>query len=102
MHLFTTVGFLICNWTSGELFFLPLYFRTLSLYTNCRVLLALGVFRYLLHYVLSYIQYEDVSMKFFGLALVCLFVGLIGLGKFTFLLEVVGSLCSALLLILIL
>ncbi|KAF5473394.1 hypothetical protein F2P56_010006 [Juglans regia] len=36
---------------------------------------------YLLHYLLSYPQYEDASIKCFGLALVCLVVGLIGLGR---------------------
>lgn len=51
---------------------------------------------YLLHYVLSYIQYEDVSMKFVGLALVCLFVGLIGLGRIYLgmhsLIDIIGGL----------
>jgi len=51
---------------------------------------------YLLHYVLSYIQYEDVSMKFVGLALVSLFVGLIGLGRIYLgmhsLIDIIGGL----------
>lgn len=38
--------------------------------------------RYLLHYILSYAQNEDAYLKFGGLALVCLLVSLIGLGKF--------------------
>jgi len=36
---------------------------------------------YLLHYLFSYPQYEDASIKCFGLALVCLVVVLIGLGR---------------------
>lgn len=36
---------------------------------------------YLLHYVLSYTENEDASIKFAGVAIVCLFVGLIGLGR---------------------
>ncbi|XP_062004123.1 lipid phosphate phosphatase delta isoform X2 [Rosa rugosa] len=36
---------------------------------------------YLLHYILSYAQNEDVYVKFAGFALVCLLVGLIGLGR---------------------
>ncbi|XP_050244563.1 disease resistance protein RUN1 isoform X4 [Quercus robur] len=51
---------------------------------------------YLLHYVLSYIQYEDVSMKFVGLALVCLFVSLIGFGRIYLgmhsLIDIIGGL----------
>ncbi|KAB1222426.1 Lipid phosphate phosphatase delta [Morella rubra] len=39
------------------------------------------LFGYLLHYVLSYPQYEDASMKFLGLAIVCCLVGLIGIGR---------------------
>ncbi|KAL6141566.1 hypothetical protein ACLB2K_059854 [Fragaria x ananassa] len=36
---------------------------------------------YLLHYFLSYAQNEDAYLKFGGLALVCLLVSLIGLGR---------------------
>ncbi|XP_015898899.1 lipid phosphate phosphatase delta [Ziziphus jujuba] len=36
---------------------------------------------FLLHYVLSYSQHEEPSLKFAGVSLVCLFVGLIGLGR---------------------
>ncbi|KAL5545599.1 hypothetical protein UlMin_005286 [Ulmus minor] len=36
---------------------------------------------YLLHYVLSYTQLEDASLKFVGIFLVCLLVSLIGLGR---------------------
>ncbi|VVA31791.1 PREDICTED: lipid phosphate phosphatase [Prunus dulcis] len=36
---------------------------------------------YLLHYILSYTQNEDSHVKFAGFALVCLLVGLIGLGR---------------------
>ncbi|KAK9921602.1 hypothetical protein M0R45_030106 [Rubus argutus] len=36
---------------------------------------------YLLHYILSYTHNEDPHVKFAGFALVCLLVGLIGLGR---------------------
>ncbi|XP_050380883.1 lipid phosphate phosphatase delta isoform X2 [Argentina anserina] len=36
---------------------------------------------YLLHYILSYAQNEDSYVTFAGIALVCLLVGLIGLGR---------------------
>ncbi|EEF31207.1 sphingosine-1-phosphate phosphohydrolase, putative [Ricinus communis] len=36
---------------------------------------------YLLHYVLSYTQNQNASVEFAGLAIVCLFVGLIGFGR---------------------
>ncbi|KAG6770268.1 hypothetical protein POTOM_025944 [Populus tomentosa] len=39
------------------------------------------VFKYLLHYVLSYTQNEDGSLKFAGFAVVCLIVCLTGLGR---------------------
>lgn len=40
--------------------------------------------RYLLHYILSYYQHDNDFIKFAGVGLVCLFVGLIGLGRFNF------------------
>ncbi|KAG2686859.1 hypothetical protein I3760_09G026400 [Carya illinoinensis] len=55
---------------------------------------------YLLHYVLSYPQYEDASMKFVGVALVCLLVGFIGLGRIYLgmhsLVDVIGGLAIGL------
>ncbi|KAF3441972.1 hypothetical protein FNV43_RR15888 [Rhamnella rubrinervis] len=36
---------------------------------------------YLLHYVLSYTQLEEDSLKFAGVVIVCLFVSLIGIGR---------------------
>lgn len=49
--------------------------------TRCKSLLLAGVFRYLLHYVLSYMENEDAAIKIVGFAIVFLFVGLIGYGK---------------------
>ncbi|KAF7148403.1 hypothetical protein RHSIM_Rhsim03G0002700 [Rhododendron simsii] len=36
---------------------------------------------YLLHYIVTYTQSTDASMQFAGFTMVCLFVGLIGLGR---------------------
>lgn len=49
-----------------------------------------GHFRYLLHYVLSYTQNQDIYAEFIGFAIVCLLVGFIGLGECLFLPYVVS------------
>lgn len=49
--------------------------------THCKFLLLAGAFRYLLHYVLSYMESEDAAIRIAGFAIVFLFVGLIGYGN---------------------
>ncbi|XP_057485646.1 lipid phosphate phosphatase delta-like [Actinidia eriantha] len=55
---------------------------------------------YLLHYVMTYIQNSDASMQFGGVAVVCLFVGLIGLGRIYLgmhsLVDIIGGLAFGL------
>lgn len=55
---------------------------------------------YLLHYVLSYTQLEDASLKFAGVFLVCLLVSLIGFGRIYLgmhsLIDVIGGLAIGL------
>ncbi|KAK3227146.1 hypothetical protein Dsin_007008 [Dipteronia sinensis] len=55
---------------------------------------------YLLHYVLSYSRNEDASIQFAGVALVCLFIGLIGLGRIYLgmhsLVDIIGGLTMGL------
>lgn len=49
-------------------------------------------FSYLLHYIVTYTQSTDASMQFAGFAMVCLFVGLIGLGNLQFYLALASFL----------
>ncbi|PSS07848.1 Lipid phosphate phosphatase [Actinidia chinensis var. chinensis] len=55
---------------------------------------------YLLHYVMTYTQNSDASMQFAGFAAVCLFVGLIGLGRIYLgmhsLVDIIGGLALGL------
>ncbi|GFZ03679.1 ubiquitin carboxyl-terminal hydrolase family protein [Actinidia rufa] len=55
---------------------------------------------YLLHYVMTYTQNSDASMQFAGFAMVCLFVGLIGLGRIYLgmhsLVDIIGGLAFGL------
>lgn len=44
-------------------------------------LLLVWCFRYLLHYVLSSLENENVSTQYYGFALACLLVALIAFGK---------------------
>jgi len=44
-------------------------------------LLIVWCFSYLLHYVLSSLEYESVSIQYYGFALACLLVALIAFGK---------------------
>lgn len=54
-------------------------------------------FRYLLHYVLSYIESKDASIQIAGFAIVFLIVGLIGCGKIFSAFQVFGHLALYLL-----
>ncbi|KAI8562029.1 hypothetical protein RHMOL_Rhmol03G0003400 [Rhododendron molle] len=47
---------------------------------------------YLLHYIVTYTQSTDASVQFAGFAMVCLFVGLIGLGNLQFYLALASFL----------
>ncbi|KAK3020347.1 hypothetical protein RJ639_045331, partial [Escallonia herrerae] len=50
-------------------------------FTSSHTLNTVCLSGYLLHYVLSYIQNKDASVELAGFAMVCLLVGLIGLGR---------------------
>ncbi|XP_044507821.1 lipid phosphate phosphatase delta [Mangifera indica] len=58
---------------------------------------------YLLHYILSYYQHDNDFVKFAGVGLVCLFVGLIGLGRIYLgmhsLIDIIGGLAMGLLIL---
>lgn len=56
--------------------------------------LELMFISYLLHYVLTHTQIQGAYINYFGVSLACLFVALVGLGRFLLLLiYLAGSYC---------